>query len=63
MEQVKRPNPGSDEARKQGCICPVLDNGYGRGWMGMPGVFCYSETCPVHAAEANETPIAAPETT
>ena len=34
------PNPGSDEARKQGCNCPVLDNDHGiggsyksRGWI------------------------------
>lgn len=28
------PNPGSDEARKLGCQCPVLDNAHGRGWLG-----------------------------
>lgn len=28
------PSPGSDEAVKQGCICPVLDNGHGRGYLG-----------------------------
>lgn len=25
------PNPGSDEAVKQGCLCPRMDNGFGRG--------------------------------
>ena len=24
-------NPGSDEARKAGCTCPVMDNAHGRG--------------------------------
>ena len=49
------PNPGSREARERGCICPVMDNGYGRGWMG--GVedpetgsvmFVMVEGCPLH---------------
>lgn len=42
------PNPGSDEARAKGCICPVLDNAHGRGWMGVEGSFVYREGCPVH---------------
>jgi hypothetical protein len=25
------PNPGTEEAIKQGCKCPVLDNHHGRG--------------------------------
>jgi hypothetical protein len=24
-------NPGSDEAIAAGCICPILDNGHGKG--------------------------------
>lgn len=28
------PNPGSPESIAAGCICPVLDNAHGRGWMG-----------------------------
>lgn len=24
--------PGSPEAQKQGCTCPVMDNQYGRGY-------------------------------
>lgn len=43
------PNPGSDAAIAQGCICPVMDNGHGRGWMGQPGIFVYTDGCPVHA--------------
>ena len=42
------PTPGSKEAIEQGCICPVMDNEYGRGYMGQEGVFIYSTGCPVH---------------
>ncbi len=42
------PNPGSEEARKQGCKCPVLDNARGQGYMGVPGQFVMSERCPMH---------------
>ena len=40
-------NPGSDKAIKDGCLCPVLDNHHGRGYMGQAGVFVYSELCPI----------------
>lgn len=42
------PNPGSDDAFEQGCICPVLDNGHGRGYMGQEGVFATALGCPLH---------------
>ena len=42
------PNPGSDEALRLGCKCAVLDNAHGHGYMGQPGVFVYTEGCPVH---------------
>jgi len=45
------PNPGSDEAVKLGCNCPVLDNARGRGaWFssGEDGVFWISPACPLH---------------
>lgn len=42
------PNPGSDEARAKGCTCPVLDNAHGRGYYCTPGVFVYTENCPLH---------------
>ena len=29
-----KPNPGSKEAQVLGCVCPVLDNSYGRGYLG-----------------------------
>lgn len=44
-------NPGSDEAIKDGCICPVLDNAHGKGVMGIGGVWVYVENCPVHRHE------------
>jgi hypothetical protein len=45
---IDKPNPGSDEAIKQGCTCPVLDNAHGKGRMLQPGVFWMSEGCPLH---------------
>ena len=45
-------NPGSREAQKAGCLCPVIDNHYGRGYMGNPEVFCMRGDCPIHGEEA-----------
>ena len=42
------PNPGTQEAIDAGCICPVMDNHYGQGYMGMEDVFIYTAGCPVH---------------
>jgi len=42
------PNPGSDEAIKMGCTCPVLDNAHGNGARGDPNLFWISEDCPIH---------------
>ncbi len=44
------PTPGSDEAVAQGCTCPVLDNGRGRGAYQIDGVwqFWINWGCPVH---------------
>ena len=43
-------NPGSDEAIKLGCTCPVMDNAHGRGAFIEDGqvMFWYSQDCPVH---------------
>lgn len=44
-------NPGSPEAKKQGCRCPVLDNHpMGRGGMAIPelGVFVTTAECKMH---------------
>ena len=47
----KVPNPGSPEAVEAGCLCPVLDNHYGKG-VGAgkrdASLFWYSDACPVH---------------
>ena len=48
--------PGSDDALAAGCICPVLDNGHGRGYYGMGGGpdengeprYVFTVGCPVH---------------
>ena len=54
------PKPGSKEATEQGCTCPVIDNGHGKGYMG--GVkdkdgnvmFVINASCPIHGEEANK---------
>lgn len=52
MTDIVTPNPGSDEAVKQGCLCPVIDNGRGKGAGvrnddGTP-IFWISSECPIH---------------
>ena len=50
-----KPNPGSDEAIKQGCICAVLDNRHGKGAYNFEdGVFWITEGCPIHAPIGKE---------
>lgn len=53
-----KPNPGSDEAIAQGCTCPVLDNGHGRGsgYTGEHGepIFWQSALCPLHGEEKDD---------
>ena len=48
----KIPPPGSDEAIKKGCICPIEDNHYGDGcgWKGDNGepLFWVTADCPLH---------------
>jgi len=51
-------NPGSDEANKQGCTCPVMDNGYGYGSGtfnddGKP-LWWISSDCPIHALKKKD---------
>lgn len=40
--------PGSEVAIAAGCICPVMDNAHGAGYLGQPGIFVYDCRCPVH---------------
>lgn len=49
------PNPGSAEARAQGCSCPVLDNNHGRGYRGNPNVFVRVVGCPLHCPQPEES--------
>ena len=44
------PNPGSEEAQEQGCICPVEDNNYGEGfkWGNNQKCFWMTDGCPLH---------------
>jgi len=50
---MRTPNPGSDEAVKLGCTCPVLDNAHGGGALGKPDQFWVTEGCPLHSTEEN----------
>lgn len=43
------PNPGSNEAVQQGCLCPVLDNRHGDDELGRTRGFWINGGCPVHA--------------
>jgi hypothetical protein len=45
---AESPPPGSDEAIKLGCTCAVLDNAHGKGYMSIPGIYVFSEGCPLH---------------
>lgn len=51
---MKKPNPGSEEAIKDGCKCPVMDNFRGRGipMTAKDGTiqtaFWMSGDCPLH---------------
>ena len=40
--------PGSNKAIEMGCLCPVLDNECGQGYMGNDGIFVINEECPLH---------------
>ena len=49
------PRPGSREALEQGCKCPVMDNEYGKGYMGIDGLYVYTLSCPLHRREIEKT--------
>lgn len=52
--------PGSDDAIAAGCLCPVIDNAHGKGWMdGVKDengeiVYILSWVCPLHGVEEVE---------
>ena len=52
MRRKHIPTPGSDEAIKLGCTCPVLDNAHGKGFFWDNELcFVYSVDCPIHGNE------------
>jgi hypothetical protein len=50
---TKPPNPGSEAAQEQGCLCPVMDNHKGEGFrQGDDGpMFWIAGDCPLHGAK------------
>jgi len=54
------PNPGSDEAIRMGCTCPIMDNAHGEGFPwpdgkgGMKTEFWINEECPIHSPSYKE---------
>lgn len=52
-----KPNPGSPEAIKLGCTCPILDNGGGKlNLKDKDGnnIFWYNANCPLHCKEVEK---------
>jgi len=41
------PPPGSDEAIDNGCVCPVIQNEHGEGYMG-GDKYVMRFDCPIH---------------
>jgi len=51
------PNPGSPEAKNEGCTCATMDNCHGQGYRGRAGSFAVSADCPLHGKEFIADPI------
>ena len=51
-----KPNPGSKEVREQGCLCPVIDNEHGKGYLGNGKQFGFviNENCSLHVPTTEE---------
>jgi hypothetical protein len=53
---MKKPNPGSTEASNSGCLCPIIDNGHGKGYLGGvtddtgKPIFVINDRCPLHGS-------------
>ena len=53
MDTFKKvPNPGSEKAVEQGCVCPVMDNHYGEG--SVRGGFWINDNCLLHGTYKKE---------
>ena len=53
IEEKTVPNPGSPEAEKAGCRCPVMDNRRGQGIPTNEGVhYIMMFDCPIHGPGA-----------
>lgn len=48
MSEPTIPAPGSDEASRSGCTCPIFDNARGAGYLGQPGIYVVQCGCPLH---------------
>lgn len=53
MTELETPNPGSNEAAEQGCLCSRADNNWGRGvlmvFSGLEAMrFVINMNCPLH---------------
>nr|DAS94098.1 MAG TPA: hypothetical protein [Caudoviricetes sp.] len=53
---IREPTPGSVEAAKQGCVCPIIDNCYGKGVGGNGAEHGWWVTaeCPLHGVNGEE---------
>lgn len=48
-KKIPWPPPGTTEAQKEGCICPVEDNKYGVGVPhGLEVFYWVNSSCPLH---------------
>ncbi len=52
----KTPPPGSEAALDLGCLCPVMDNNYGRGFslVGGEPQYWHGANCPLHGCKKDD---------
>ena len=61
MDEVLVPTPGSNEARRQGCLCPVIENAYGAGYLldrESKPIYVIHNHCPLHGEGPEEELVA-----
>lgn len=54
--------PGTLAAVTAGCLCPVLDNAHGFGYLAQEGNYVMRLDCPLHGERASGTPPVCQET-